>query len=61
MSERLVQGEEAHLTARHLIHVLGDAIVAAARGQWEVVKENCIDAAMFAERLDAMHEVRSGK
>ena len=53
MSERLVQGEEAHLTAQQLVRILGNAVVAAARGHWVEVQEYCIDATMLAERLAA--------
>lgn len=47
----MVLGEEAHLTARHLLDVLGKAIIAAARGQWDLALAYSNDASMLSERL----------
>lgn len=46
-----VEGEEAYLTAQHLVNVLGLALVAAARGRWKEAEGFSEDAYVLSSRL----------
>lgn len=49
--ERITIGEEAHLTAQHLLDVLVLALLSTARGEWDKAAEFSSTASLLADRL----------